>query len=142
MMNRLSIHFAIAAAALTAVATSASAQTLKAEIPFSFRAGKILMQPGSYDVQRRQSAGNVDFLIRNNDTKEAVFVLPNVNGSVPKAWAADGQARLSFACADGRCALQKIWSGEGTTYSLPVPKKALDGMSQSAEIVMTKANAN
>ena len=42
-MKRLKVHYLFAAAALAAVATSASAQNLlKAEIPFTFHAGQAL----------------------------------------------------------------------------------------------------
>ena len=139
-MKRLTTHLVIAAAALTAVAASAPAQTLKAEVPFSFRAGKALMQPGAYDVQILRAAGNTQFLIRNKDTKQAVFILPMLEPDAPKAWKADGKARLSFECAESQCALRELWTGINTAYYMPGPRVESDGHARVTEVILTKTN--
>jgi hypothetical protein len=141
-MNRLTMHLAIAAAALTAVAGSASAQIMKAEIPFSFHAGNTLMQPGSYDVQVLRSAGNTQFLIRNNDTHKGAFVLGMLEPGAPKGLSDDAPARLSFECAEGQCVLRQLWPGAFNSYSLSGPKVGSDGPTHTTEIMLMKANAN
>src|ERR1035441_5566077 len=51
-MNKLTMRFMIATAALVVVAGVASAQVMTASIPFEFRAGNQVMAPGTYQVDR------------------------------------------------------------------------------------------
>jgi hypothetical protein len=140
-MKRLTMHSLFAAAALTAVAGGASAQTMKAEIPFSFQAGGTAMAPGSYTVKVDHGSGNAHFLVRNNDTAKAVMLVQSVEGTARKTWRADGQARLGFECAGARCALREVWSGaDSRTYYLNGPKLGGNEAARSAEVALTKAN--
>ncbi len=50
-MKKLTTKLMIAAAALVVAAGAASAQTMKAEIPFAFRAGDKVMAAGTYRVE-------------------------------------------------------------------------------------------
>ena len=52
-MKNFTMNMTLAVAALTLAAGTASAQTVKAEIPFAFRVGGQIMQPGR--VSRRSS---------------------------------------------------------------------------------------
>src|SRR5580700_2722631 len=56
-MKNFTMQLTIAAAALVAVAGSASAQTYKAEIPMAFHAGSNAMAAGSYEVVVRNTSG-------------------------------------------------------------------------------------
>src|SRR5512141_1942709 len=49
-MKSFVTNLMLAAATLTVASTVASGQTMKAEIPFAFRAGKTTMAPGNYEI--------------------------------------------------------------------------------------------
>src|ERR1700750_3213387 len=100
-LNTLSLTFA-AVAMLTAAGT-ASAQNLKAEIPFSFQAAGARMQPGAYSVKIRSSATGSIVQIFNEDEGRSVMTLPR---SVSTPWTAtSAPVVLSFACTNGNCEL-------------------------------------
>ena len=140
-MKRLTLHTLFAAAALTAAAGGASAQTLKAEIPFTFHAGEALLAPGTYLVSLDRTMGSSVFMLRNADTGRGVMVDRGVEGDAAKAWRADGQPRLRFDCIGARCALREVWSGGDTrSHYLRAPKIAREEAARSAEIILTKAN--
>ena len=104
----------IAVAALAVAAGSASAQTLKAQIPMSFRVGAKAMTAGNYEVQ--VNTGNTATAIvklYNVDNKSGVLTMPIAVKDVPKEWLKDGSPRLSFACVNGSCELAQLWNGEG-----------------------------
>src|SRR4051812_13502700 len=56
-MTRLSLNLMIATAAMAAVAGSAAAQNLKADVPFSFHANGKVMAAGTYDVNVTAGTG-------------------------------------------------------------------------------------
>jgi hypothetical protein len=95
----------IAAAALFA-AGAASAQTLKADIPFAFQAGGKVMAAGTYQVDLRGPAGTV--LIHDARWKNAVMAryISHTEGKVDTA-------KLVFLCGRGSCSLIQAWSGNG-----------------------------
>jgi len=134
-MKSFKLHYVLAAAALTAVASTASAQILKAEIPFSFRTGQTLMAPGAYEV--KMPSGGVPYLIlRNTDTgKSSMVVFRN-----PEYWSAQsGDPRLTFTCAASRCALQQVWPGGGAPgYTLPAPKLASGEAAIAREVPLSR----
>jgi hypothetical protein len=139
-MKRLKLHYVFAAAALTAVASSASAQNLlKAEIPFTFHAGQSLMDPGSYDV--RLPEGTASYVtLRNIDTGKAVMA---VYGSPEETRGREGLPRLTFACAGARCVLQQVWpGGPGRGYNIRAPKLAKGEAMIAREIVLTRGSSN
>jgi hypothetical protein len=130
----------IGAAAMVAAAGAASAQTtLKAEIPFAFRAGKAMMAPGSYDVSlARNSTGNFYFLLRNADSGQAAMLALFTTEDAPKAWRASETPRLGFECAGERCILRQAWTGEDlTAYRFPSPKLGGEEPMRTAEIPLT-----
>ena len=95
-MNSLTMNCMIAVAALAVTAGSASAQVLRAEIPFAFRAGNTLMAPGAYDLNMAVSPSRTYFLLRNAETKRSVM-LANFNvGDVTKSWKAKRLPTLGF----------------------------------------------
>jgi hypothetical protein len=139
-MKRMKLQYLFAAAALTAVASSASAQNLlKAEIPFTFHAGQALMDPGSYDVKLPEGS-SAYVTLRNKDTGKAVMaVFSNPEETGGKA----GLPRLTFACAGARCVLQQVWPGGlGRGYSIVAPRLARGEAIIAREVVLTRAGAN
>src|SRR4051812_25960655 len=73
-LNTLTLTFA--AVAMMAAAGTASAQNLKAEIPFSFQAAGATMHPGAYSVILRSAANGTIVQIRNEDEGRSVMTLP------------------------------------------------------------------
>jgi hypothetical protein len=122
-MQRLTLNLTIAAAALTVAAATASAQSLKAEVPFAFQSGATRMQPGSYNVRVIPMAGGQGAVrLQNVDNRTSYIKMPSYLGDTPATWQAAGHAVIEFACSDGNCALARIWTGDGTTMSFAVPK--------------------
>ena len=142
-MNSLTMNCMIAVAALAVTAGSASAQVLRAEIPFAFRAGKTLMAPGAYELNMEASPSRTYFLLRNAETKTSVM-LANFNvGDVTKSWKAKGLPTLGFDCVDTRCALRELWTADDSNaYYFRGPKLGRDGDMRVAEIVMTRLKAD
>jgi hypothetical protein len=128
----------IAAATLVTAAGSASAQTtLKAEIPFTFRAGTSMLAAGSYNVVMYHSSGAGYFVLRNRDNQQSVILAHYVAEDAPKAWRASRAPRLGFECAGDRCVLRQAWTGdEEPAYRFRGPKLG-DEPTRIAEIRMT-----
>jgi hypothetical protein len=125
-MTRLTTKLMIAAAALVA-AGAASAQTMKADIPFAFRAGGKAMAAGTYHVDFGNLGGTV--VIRGWN-KSGVMALPTARKE-----AAESTPKLVFQCGRGTCSLLQIWPG----YSKPglefrTPK--LDPREQASLVVV------
>ena len=113
------IRTLIAAAALAVAAGTASAQTYKAEIPLSFRAGEKLMAPGAYEIRMNLSGSGMNVtLIQNEDNGKAALLLPSRGKDAPKAWKAAGKPVIGFECLEDHCVLRTIWTGESATYRL------------------------
>jgi hypothetical protein len=122
-MTKFTNTMMIAAAVLT-MAGAASAQAIKADVPFAFRAGDKLMNPGVYMISVINSAGVEVFHLRNLGDNSGMLIVPVARRDAEKAWAADGLPRLTFRCGDTKCALTEIWRGEayGASQVLPAPK--------------------
>ena len=137
-MKRLITYSIFAAAALTAVAGSASAQALKAEIPFSFRAGTTQMGPGTYDIVVDKTSANCVFRLYNRDSNASVMLINYAQDDAAKAWVKAGLPTMSFVCTESRCALQKIWLGSDYAYRF-TGRPAGDNNARVAEIRLTRA---
>jgi hypothetical protein len=109
-MKTLTTNLMIAAAALTVLAAGASAQSLKAEIPFTFRAGNATLLPGAYRVDVTTSAGGQYVTLRGLDHKAAV-ILTNFSADLSPKAGADGHPMLGFECAGHTCVLRNLWRG-------------------------------
>jgi hypothetical protein len=141
-MKRLTMNCMLAAAALTAVATSASAQSMKAEIPFTFHAGQALLAPGAYQLTIDRGLGGRYFLLRNTDTRKAVLVSMGSGSEAQKAWSADGKPRLRFECAGARCALRQVWVGPtGHAHTIPGPSFGRDEAIRTTEVALSRVKA-
>ena len=124
-MKSFTTKMTIAAAALMAAAGMASAQTMKAEIPFSFAAGGAVLAPGGYDVTLLTYTSGTRLLqIRNSDTHKTILAMPFMPAEPPKEWNA-GEGKLSFECGASQCNLVEAWSGQPgyASYKFSSPKK-------------------
>ena len=129
------------ATALLALATGvASAQTLKADIPFAFRAGSKLMGPGRYTV-RLTSREHTMVILANYASKESAMVLAGGPTAAPKEWTNSGDPVLAFECAAGRCALSQIYTGFSDAV-LPVPHAKPAGGEQASVTLIHMSRAN
>ena len=72
-MKSLRTRAMIAATVLLATAGTASAQALRADIPFTFKAGGASLQPGSYEVLLNN---NHVVTMRNIYSGDAIFAMP------------------------------------------------------------------
>ena len=125
-------------AALVAVG-SASAQTLKAEIPFTFNAGSSVMPPGAYDVNVDAQHGMLRF--QNVETRRSIILPSFGSADAPKDWRASGAPKLGFECAGSRCVLRQAYTGvDRSAYQFRGPKLGGDEPTRIAEIRLTKAD--
>lgn len=128
-MTKFNKTLMLAAAALT-LAGAASAQTLKADIPFAFQAGDKVLQPGTYVVTRHSTAGIPTFRFTNLDDREAAVAMPYGSHDADKTWRADGKARLAFVCGANRCSISDLWDGDinSAAVGFPSPKARKESM--------------
>jgi hypothetical protein len=109
-MKTLTHRLMIAAAAVAVVSGSAMAQSLKADIPFSFRAGAATLAPGSYTITTNYSAGRSTLIVHSPDTGAGVILSQYVLAG-PSARSAG--AKLTFECAGRDCVLRELSKGSG-----------------------------
>ncbi len=120
-MKNLTSKMMMAVATL-ALAGAASAQTLKADIPFAFQVGSKVMAPGSYLVSRNAGDGIEIFRLYNVGDKNSALSIPDVKHDPAKDWNADGKPRLAFECGS-RCFLAEIYPGASSvSYKISHPK--------------------
>jgi hypothetical protein len=142
-MKRFTTNLMIAAAAIAAVAGSASAQTLKADIPFTFHAGTGVMSPGTYDLRMNHTSASSILVLQNRETGKSAMVAQFTASDAPKEWRANRAARLAFECAGSRCVLRSVWQGgDASAYNLRGPKFGPNEEVHTAEIRMTSVKAD
>ena len=127
-MTKLTTRLTIATVALVVTAGAALAQTMTARIPFEFRAGNRVMEPGTYQIgwDYHLSASPL-FLVQNAHSGQQAVLLPQARVDPQKAWAAEGSPKLAFACASGSCALAELWDGAGShAYTFHSPRRGKD----------------
>lgn len=137
-MTNFTTRMIIAAATVAVAADVASAQGLKAEIPFTFRAGNKVMAAGTYEVTRlSRISGSPAFRIVNNDAGVAIIAIPYMEENARKSWLTTGNPLLAFECTDGRCALTALWAGRGhQAYVLYRPKPGKNEPVQTVSVAM------
>ncbi|MBZ5617543.1 MAG: hypothetical protein LAQ69_02235 [Acidobacteriia bacterium] len=137
-MTNFTTRMMIAAATLVVAAGSASAQILKAEIPFTFRAAGVVMQPGTYQVKINiQQSGVPFFQIRSAEAGRSILLVGTAPHDPNKAWEAAGKAVLNFECGTAPCALTELWTGpDRPAYAFPRPKLGRDEPTRAAVVVM------
>src|SRR4051794_36017262 len=100
----------LATAVVVLAAGGASAQTLKADIPFTFQVGDVVMSPGTYRVVISHTAGERHLIFRNADTNASVLA-QYAPGDVPSAWRVRGTPMVKIECSGAQCALREVWPG-------------------------------
>ena len=130
----------ILTAAFLAVATGvASAQTLKADVPFAFRAGGKMMPAGAYRVEIAGPSHEIVFL-RNFEAKESTVMISSGPATPPKAWTAKGAPVLSFECGATRCSLIRLWTGSSEpAITFPHPNLRANERASITDIPLVKA---
>jgi hypothetical protein len=108
-----------AAAACTIAACNALAESYEAEIPFTFRAGRVRMAPGRYQVWIDEASAARMIRLHNVDSRETLLLLP---ASIAGAGDDSGSLTLRFHCGSARCALASISvSGSLAAYTFHTP---------------------
>lgn len=142
-MKRLTMNFLLAAAAVTAGAVSASAQSMKAEVPFSFHAGSKLMPAGAYTVQMEYSAGSPRVALHNVDSGKAMFLPVAFVGEPARAWKDTEKARIQFDCAESRCVVRQVWPGSASvSYHIAGPNFGRHEAVRTTEIGLTRVTGD
>jgi hypothetical protein len=136
-MKNLTKNMMIAAAALVVAAGVAGAQTLKAEIPFGFRAAGTPMTAGSYRLDVINSSGVEVFKVINEDTHRSVLTIPYPHDTQKTA----NVPTLTFECSGADCALAQVAVGNGDTYRLSKPSLGRDENTRVAVIRAVMVNA-
>jgi len=123
-MTNFTKNLMIAAAALTIAVGVAGAQTMKAEIPFGFRAAGAVMPAGSYLVNADQTAGGLTFFkLTNQDTHRSILAVPYTHiGQKP----GETPVALTFACSGAHCTLVQAAPGSGESYRFKSPDLGKD----------------
>ena len=121
-MKSLITRMAIAAVALACAAGLASAQSMKAEVPFAFQASGRAMPAGAYNLSIARSIGGTPvFRLLNTDVKRPVLAM--TNGPHDSGNSSDRSAKLVFRCSAADCALVQIWTGtDRGAFDLPAGK--------------------
>jgi len=136
-MTNFTTRMMIAAATLVVAAGSASAQVLKAEIPFTFRAGGVVLAAGTYTVVARENGGSPTYQLRSEQEHRSILLLAGAALDPQKAWVAGGHPVLSFECGISACALSGIWTGSSMpAQAFPRPKLGRDEPTRTALVVM------
>ena len=136
-MTNFTTRMMIAAATLVVAAGSASAQVLKAEIPFTFRAAGVVMAGGKYEVTADQTNGRPMYRLYSEQEHRSILLMAGAARDPQKAWKASGEPLLSFECSSSRCALSGVWAGSATpAYSIPHPRLGRDEPTHTALVVM------
>jgi len=108
-MKSSTINLVLASAALLVASAAASAQTMKAEIPFPFEVAGTSMPAGTYILSSLN--GELQFVLRN-DSHDSIFVKSQAGTDPQKEWRSSKAGVLEFVCGDG-CALTEIWTNLG-----------------------------
>ena len=133
-MNSLRNTLRMAAVTLTVAAGCASAQGLKAEIPFTFKAGATVLPAGTYRLFETHNGARY-IQLRNDDTFRSILLMPAHMTDPAKSWT-DAAPKLTFVCGEGRCSLDQVWNGSGPAYQFHVPSFGKDAKTRIAVIVM------
>jgi hypothetical protein len=137
-MTNLTTRVMIAAATVVVAAGTASAQNLKAEIPFSFRAGYKMMAAGTYQVSNLSTQSGVPlFKLATAEGRGTILLLPRGASDAKKNWEQAGNPLLRFECANANCFLAGVWTGPGTPqYDFPHPKMGVEGPFRVATVAL------
>jgi len=141
-MKNLTMRLMFAAAALAAVAVTASAQTYKAEVPMAFRAGDKLMEAGTYNFTLFMNGAGQPLIIVRNAADHSASLLPTFRGDTPSRLLKLENPIVSFQCSGRTCSLAKLWDGRSETYELPVKKLPATETAQTSVITLALSKAD
>jgi hypothetical protein len=99
-MKSLTTNLMLAAIALAAAPGVASAQQLKAEIPFGFRAQGTMLTAGAYTVTKDNTSSVPKFQLRSVESGNSILLVNAIQGDPKKAWESSGVA-VRQICRDG-----------------------------------------
>jgi hypothetical protein len=126
-------HMMIAAVALVASAALASAQSLTADIPFSFQVGSKVLPAGTYRVEKITTIAVYAF-----HGPESAATPPAIAHDPKPEWKAEGRAKLAFRCGS-TCVLADIWRADGGPAYMLRPPKNVDMGTRIAEVTLRPA---
>ena len=138
-MKNFTTRMTIAAAALVAAAGMASAQTMKAEIPFAFQVSGVVLAPGGYEVSLQYTPSGSHLLqFRNSDSRRSVLAMAVGAEDPHKDWTAAGGPKLSFVCGASQCSLAETWNAQPgePAYRFSTPKLGKDEPRRVAVVPM------
>jgi hypothetical protein len=115
-MKRTAFRLMITAAAALAAVATASAQNMKAEIPFAFHASGARMEPGTYWVTLNQRGSAPVFRIANVETKRSIMAMSVVTKA--SANYKPSNPVLTFKCVDTRCVLASVRNEASMVYAV------------------------
>ncbi len=138
-MKRTAMHMTLAVAAFALAAGTVSAQTMKAEIPFAFRVGNQVMQPGEYRVRLVSNSSSSPLLsLANFDAGRTVLLMATNRNAEPMK---GGLPKLSFSCGEGPCTITGVSMGRGYTLNFPAAR-GKNGEPRLAEILLRPERAD
>jgi hypothetical protein len=124
-MKRIATRLMFAAAVVAAVTSVASAQAMKADVPFAFRLGNDMYPAGTYRVD--VSNGYQFVKLSNMDTRRPANALVISTQDVPREWRSSETPIMAFECGLGRCQLTRVWLGYGNpALNLQRPTRTRD----------------
>jgi len=127
-MKNSTTKLMIAAAVMAVAASAASAQTLKADVPFAFRTAKGTLAAGTYTI----SMDNVHRIVLIQSRTESAMLSPTTR--LDSGTEAD--AKLVFSCGVSHCTLVQVWSGNGhAAYEFHSSKPDRDDDATQASLV-------
>ena len=121
-MKRTALRIMIAATAALAAVATASAQGMKAEIPFPFEAAGARMQPGAYWITVTQRGAGPSFQIYNLETNKSILAMSHVANA--PATSSEASPTLTFSCLGAHCVLSSLRDYRATVYALGNGKNA------------------
>jgi hypothetical protein len=134
-MTSFPTNLLCAAAACSIAAGNTLAERYEVEIPFTFRAGRVLMAPGRYQVWIDPASTGRIVRLHNVDSRETLLLMPAAIGA---AGHDGGALKLRFACGNSRCALVSMWVGEyHGAYTFHTPTLGRDDKAHVADIALT-----
>jgi hypothetical protein len=129
-MKNFTTKLMIAAAVMAVATGAASAQTMKADVPFAFRTVNGTMAAGAYTVSINRESGIVR--IYTADGTKSTFLLPVSRIGTGK----ESEAKLVFSCGTSHCALVQVWSGfDSPAYQFHSPKPDRNDDATQASLV-------
>jgi hypothetical protein len=131
-------NITVSAAACAFAAGTAVAQSYEAEIPFAFRAGRVKMTPGRYQIWIDPWFAASMIRLHNLDARETLLLRPvGIDGAGHKG---EG-VKLRFHDGDSPCVLTSLLvGGYRGAYSFHTPGFGPDERAHTAEIELAPVN--